>query len=74
MFNMCMVYVCVCVYIYIFVVVVQSLICVQLFVTPWTIAHQVPLPSTISWSLLKFISHIYVHIYTYIYNLIRYRK
>ena len=62
MFNMCMV----CVYIYIFVVVVQSLICVQLFVTPWTVAHQFPLPSTISWSLLKFIS--------YIYNLIRYRK
>ena len=62
MFNMCMV----CVYIYIFVVVVQSLICVQLFVTPWTVAHQIPLPSTISWSLLKFIS--------YIYNLIRYRK
>ena len=26
-----------------FVVVVQSLICVQLFTTPWTVAHQAPL-------------------------------
>ena len=30
--------------------------CVQLFVTPWTAAHQAPLSSTISWSLLKFVS------------------
>ena len=30
--------------------------CVQLFVTPWTAAHQAPLSSTISWSLLKFMS------------------
>ena len=30
--------------------------CVQLFVTPWTAAHQAPLSSTISWSLLKFTS------------------
>ena len=36
------------------VVVVQSLSCIQLFATPWTIAHQVPLSSTISWSLFKF--------------------
>ena len=32
-------------------IVVQSLSCVRLFVTPWT-----PLSSTISWSLLKFMS------------------
>ena len=34
------------------VIVVESLSCVQLFVTPWT--HQAPLSSTVSWSLLKF--------------------
>ena len=34
--------------------VVQSLSCVQLFVTPWTTAHQASLFSTISQSLLKF--------------------
>ena len=34
--------------------VVQSLSRVQLFVTPWAVAHQAPLSSTISWSLLKF--------------------
>ena len=38
------------------VVVVQMLCCVQLFATPWTVARQVPLSSTVSWSLLKFIS------------------
>ena len=37
------------------VVVVQSLSGIQLFATPWTAAHQAPL-STISWSLLKFMS------------------
>ena len=37
-------------------VVVRSLSCVCLFVTPWTAAHQAPLSSTISQSLLKFIS------------------
>ena len=37
-------------------VVVQSFSCIQLFVTPWTAAHQAPLLSTISWSLLKFMS------------------
>ena len=41
------IYICVCVYIYvcmcIFVVVTQLLSHVQLFTTPWTIAHQVPL-------------------------------
>ena len=36
------------------VVVVKSLSCVQFFVTQWTAAHQAPLSSTISWSLLKF--------------------
>ena len=34
------------------IVVVQSLNCVQLFVTPWTAASQASLPSTISRSLL----------------------
>ena len=35
---------------------VQSLSRVRLFVTPWTVAHQAPLSSTISQSLLKFMS------------------
>ena len=30
--------------------------CVQLFMTPWTAACQAPLPSTLSQSLLKFMS------------------
>ena len=38
------------------IVVVQSLSHVRLFVTPWTTAHQDLLSSTISWSLLKFMS------------------
>ena len=29
---------------------------VQIFVTPWTVACQAPLSSTLSWSLLKFMS------------------
>ena len=33
--------------------VVQSLSCVRLFVTPWTVAHQISLSVTISRSLLK---------------------
>ena len=37
-------------------VVVQSQSCVQLFVTPWSAAFQVPLSSTISESLFKFMS------------------
>ena len=36
--------------------IVQSLTCVQLFVTPWTVAHQASLSITNSWSLLKLIS------------------
>ena len=36
--------------------IVQSLKHVWLFKTPWTIACQAPLSSTISWSLLKFMS------------------
>ena len=36
--------------------VVQLLSCVQLFATPWTVAHQTPLSFTISWNLLKFMS------------------
>ena len=38
------------------VVTVQSLNCVQLFVTPWTVARQAPLSCTISWRLLRFMS------------------
>ena len=34
--------------------IVQSLSHVQLFATPWTVARQVPLSSTVSWNLLKF--------------------
>ena len=41
---------------YIFAVVVQSLSCVRLFATPWTAACQASLSSTVSWSLLKFMS------------------
>ena len=37
-------------------VAAQSLSRDQLFVTPWTAAHQAPLFFTISWSLLKFMS------------------
>ena len=35
---------------------VQSLTCVQLFVTPWTAARQVSLSITNPWSLLKLMS------------------
>ena len=35
---------------------VQSLSCVQLFVTPWTAAHQASLSFTNPWSLLKLMS------------------
>ena len=42
--------------VFIFVIVIQSLSCVQHFATSWTIAHQIPLSSTISQSFLKFIS------------------
>ena len=35
---------------------VQSLSCVQLFVTPWTATHQAFLSITNSWSLLKLMS------------------
>ena len=37
-------------------IVVQSLSCVQLFVTPWTTAYQASLSFTISQSLLKLMS------------------
>jgi len=37
-------------------VLVQSLCHVQLFVTPWTAAHQASLSFTISWSFLKLMS------------------
>ena len=38
------------------VVVVQLLSHVSLFVAPWSAAHQAPLSSTVSQSLLKFMS------------------
>ena len=44
------------VYVHYFIVVVQSLNCVQLFVTPWTVAHQASLFFTVSWSLLRLTS------------------
>ena len=47
---------CLSLYLLAFVVVVQSLSCVQLFVTPWTAAHQASLSFTISQSLLKIMS------------------
>ena len=37
-------------------VIVQSLTHVQIFVTPWTAAHQASLSLTISWSLLNLMS------------------
>ena len=40
--------------IYVSVVVAESLNCVWLFVTPWTVAHQASLSFTISWNMLKF--------------------
>ena len=39
-----------------FAAVVQLLCRVRLFATPQTAAHQAPLSSTVSWSLLKFMS------------------
>ena len=39
-----------------FVVIVQSINCIQLFVTPWTAACQTLLSCTVSQSLLKFMS------------------
>ena len=39
-----------------FSIVVQLLSCVQLFVTPWTPAHQASLSFSISWSFLKLMS------------------
>ena len=41
---------------YWFVVVVQSLSCDRLFATPWTVICQAHPSSTVSWSLLKFMS------------------
>ena len=43
-------------FIHMLIVVVQPLSHVQLFVTPWTAAHQASLSFTISWSLLKLMS------------------
>ena len=41
---------------------VQSLSCVQLFVTPWAAAHQNSLSITISWSLL--LNSAQTHVYS----------
>ena len=38
------------------VFVIQLVSLAELFVTPWIVASQVPLPSTLSWSLLKIMS------------------
>ena len=38
------------------VVVAQLLSCVQLFATPWAVAHQASLSFTMSWSLLRLMS------------------
>ena len=54
-----MVCACVCAHVSVcvfLVVVVQLLNCVQLFVIPWTAARQAPMSSTVSQSLLKFMS------------------
>ena len=50
--------------------VVQSLSHVQLFVTPWTAARQVSLSSTISWSLLMFMSIEFVMLSNHLIHLI----
>ena len=46
----------VCIFFDLSVSSVQSLSCAQLFVTPWTAAHQASVSITNSWGLLKLIS------------------
>ena len=46
---------------YLFISSVQSLSCVQLFVTPQTAAHQASLSITKSWGLLKLIEFYHYH-------------
>ena len=46
-----------------FAVVAQLLSHIQLFATPWTAAHQALLSSTISRSLLKFMSIESIHVH-----------
>ena len=48
------------------VVVVESLSCVQLFVTAWTVAHQASLSFTISWNLLRSMSIELVMLFNYL--------
>ena len=43
---------------------VQSLICIRLFATPWTAAHQASLSITNSQSLLKLMSNWWCHLIT----------
>ena len=45
---------------------VQSLSRVRFFVTSWTVAHQAPLSSDISWSLLKYMSIESVMLYNHL--------
>ena len=47
-------------------VVVESLSCVQLFVTAWTVAHQASLSFTISWNLLRCMSIELVMLFNYL--------
>ena len=55
------------IFIYIYnAVIVQLLSRIQLFVTSWTAARQAPLFSTISWSLLKFMSIESVVVYNHL--------
>ena len=56
------------VFIFVVVVVVQSLNHVQLLATPWTAACQAPLSSTISQSLLKFMSTEVVMLLNHVYS------
>ena len=44
-------------------VFVQSLNCVRLFVSLWIVAHQAPLASAISQSLLRFMSVEAIHVH-----------
>ena len=46
----------ICCLVSLFVAIIQLISRIWLFVTPWTVAHQAPLSSTISQSLLKLMS------------------
>ena len=42
------IHICIYIHIHIYVIIVQSLSHIQLFMTPWTIAHHAPLPMELS--------------------------